>query len=109
MVRVVRTEEKQTDVDIAVHLLFDCFDNDSDEYVVISNDSDLASAIQAVRDRFGKTIGVINPHPPKLMSHHLETAASYSVRTINKSVVQRCQFPTTLTDATGPFSKPPSW
>ena len=109
MVQVQRSEEKQTDVDIAVSLLVDCFDQVCDQFVVISNDSDLVTAIQTVRDHFGKTIGVINPHPYRRMSGHLTKAASFHIRTINKSVVRATQFPPQLTDAKGTFSKPPSW
>ncbi|MBI4198248.1 MAG: NYN domain-containing protein [Chloroflexi bacterium] len=109
LVQVLRYEEKRTDVDLATWLLLDCFDNVCDEFVVISNDSDLILPIQTVRDRFHKTIGVINPHPPRGMSGHLIQAASWHFRTINKSVLQRCQFPPMLTDAKGTFSKPPSW
>ena len=109
MVQVQRYEEKQTDVDIAVNLLVDCFDQVCDEFVVISNDSDLVTPIQTVRDRFGKTITVVNPHGYKGMSGHLIKAASGHIRTINKSVVRAAQFPDQLTDAQGAFSKPPSW
>jgi uncharacterized LabA/DUF88 family protein len=109
MVQVQRYEEKQTDVDIAVSLLLDCFANDADEYVLISNDSDLVTPVQTVRDHFGRTIGVINPHSPKRMSGHLAKAASYYVRTINKSVVRSSQLPLSLTDSNGVFSKPASW
>jgi len=42
MVRVFRTEEKGSDVNIGSYLLLDAFKNDSDTAVVISNDSDLA-------------------------------------------------------------------
>ena len=41
MVRILKTEEKQSDVNLATTLPIDCFDNDFDEAVVISNDSDL--------------------------------------------------------------------
>jgi uncharacterized LabA/DUF88 family protein len=109
LVQVQRNEEKRTDVDLATWLLLDCFDDDAEEFVVISNDSDLVLPIQTVRDRFHKVIGVINPHPPKGMSGHLIKAASWHVRTINKSVLRRCQFPQTLIDANGTFTKPPTW
>lgn len=109
MVQVQRYEEKQTDVDIAVNLLVDCFDQVCEKFVVISNDSDLVTPIQTVRDRFGKTIVVINPHPRKGMSGHLIKAASSHVRTINVSVVRASQFPDQLSDSKGIFSKPPSW
>ena len=108
-VQVQRIEEKRTDVDLGTYLLMDCFFNDFDEAAVISNDSDLVLPIETVR-RFGKRIGVINPHHPKRMSSHLRQAADYHFRTINRSVLARCQFPPTLIDAQGrSITKPASW
>lgn len=108
-VQIQRIEEKRTDVDLAAYLLVDCFFNDFDEAVVISNDSDLALPIETVR-RFGKRVGVINPHPRRKMSGELERVASYRLRTINKTALAKCQFPPTLIDAQGrTISKPSSW
>ena len=107
--RVVKNEEKRTDVNIATAMLLDCFVNDCDIFVVISNDSDLIAAIETIRNHFGKEVGVINPHPPGGMSGHLKKVASWHMRTINKTVLQRCQLPNALTDSKGVFSKPPSW
>ena len=45
-------EEKKTDVNIAVRLLEDAYDDQFDVGIVISADSDLAPPIQAVRRRF---------------------------------------------------------
>src|SRR5579872_1482649 len=42
---VVKTVEKGSDVKLATHLLNDAFENDYDQAVVISNDSDLAEPI----------------------------------------------------------------
>ena len=109
MVQVERIEEKLTDVDIAVQLLLDCFNNASEEYVIISNDSDLVPAALAVRDIFHKPIGVINPHGKQHRGGHLAKAASYYIRSINNSVLQQCQLAPEITDAKGTFSKPPSW
>lgn len=109
LVQVQKLEEKRTDVDLAAYLLVDCFLNDFDEAVVISNDSDLALPIEIVR-RFGKRIGVINPHSRRKMSGELEQAASYRLRMINRTVLAKCQFPPTLIDAQGrSITKPASW
>ena len=110
MVQVRRMEEKRTDVDIASYLLLDCFADDFDEAVVITNDSDLITPIQVVKTQFGKRIGVINPHPPSGMSGALIKAASYSVREINKSVLAKSQFPPIVINSHGKaINKPPSW
>jgi len=108
-VQVQRLEEKRTDVDLATYLLVDCFDNDFDQAVVISNDSDLVLPIEMVKVKYGKTIGVINPHSKSKQSGHLQKAASWHYRSINKSVLASCQFPPTLTDRAGTITKPASW
>ncbi len=109
LVRVLKMEEKRTDVDIATHLLVDCFDDDFEQAVVISNDSDLASPIAVVKTKFRKPVVVVNPHRRWKMSKQLVQAASSQVRVINPSVLRRCQFAPSLTDAVGTFTKPPSW
>lgn len=112
-VQVLRSVEKRSDVNLATYLLMDCFDNDFDEAVVISNDSDLALPIQMVTAKFGKTVGVINPNSNRRESgkvnKDLERAASSYMRMINIKVIANCQFPVELTDSQGKFSKPATW
>ena len=109
IVRVRRTEEKGSDVNLASYLLLDCFDHDFDEAVVISNDSDLATPIRIVRDRFSKRIGVINPHIRSRRSRQLLNSSSWSYPSIARNNFASSQFPRRLTDAIGTFSKPPGW
>ena len=45
-------EEKMTDVNIAVQLLFDAQDNLFDTAIIISGDSDLTPLVRATRDRY---------------------------------------------------------
>ena len=109
-VQVQKVEEKRTDVDLATHLLIDGFSNDYDEAVVISNDSDLVLPIEMMRTKYGKRMGVINPHPRWKQSGHLKRAADFHIRTINRTLLKRCQFPTSLLDAQGKtITKPVSW
>ena len=109
VVQVLRTEEKGSDVNLATYLLVDCFENDFDEAVVISNDSDLALPIEKVVNQFEKIVGVINPHSKRGLSGNLIKVANFYIRTINKKVLAACQFPTTLTDSQGTFTKPATW
>ena len=108
-VQVLRLEKKRTDVDIATHLLMDCFYNRFDEAVIISNDGDVTFPIQIVRDHFSKTVGVVNPHPKSKRRVNFIKASTYNLRSINNSVLSSSQVPTTLTDAKGQFSKPTCW
>jgi len=109
IVQVIKTEEKRTDVNLATALLLDCCNNDCDEVVVISNDSDLVTPIQAVHQEFGKQVGVINPQLPEQRSSALAQAASWSYRTINRSHFANNQLPAQLTDANGIFTRPADW
>jgi hypothetical protein len=48
-VRVVKSDEKGSDVNLATALLVDAFDKDFEKAVVVSNDSDLAYPVEVVR------------------------------------------------------------
>ena len=56
-------EEKMTDVNIAVQLLSDAFDDRFDTAIIVSGDSDLTTPIQRVRERF-PTKRLIVAFPP---------------------------------------------
>ena len=117
---VIKTEEKGTDVNIATHLLLDAFDDDYDGALVISNDSDLAEPIRQVRARFERPVGVVLPilntggrGSRRVPSRELKRAATFDRRITNtarrRRLLAACQFPETLTDARGSFTRPPEW
>ena len=109
MTRIWRTEEKRSDVNLATLLLVDCVDGGFDEAVVITNDSDLTLPIDYAVNKFGKTVGVINPHRRRKSSLELRAVASWFYRTINRPVLAASQFPETMTDGRGEFHKPTAW
>lgn len=106
-VRVIKTEEKGSDVNIATHLINDGYKKEYETAVIVTNDSDLLEPIRIVRSELGLTVGVLNPHKnptSKVLARH----ASF-VRQIRQGVLAASQFPTVLTDAQGTFHKPPGW
>ena len=105
-VQVLKSEEKGSDVNLASHLLIDCYKSDCDVAVVVSNDSDLAFPIDHVKRHLGKIIGIINPH--KHPSRDLFPLANF-YKLIRPSVLAACQFPTIMMDSIGQFHKPASW
>ncbi len=102
-------EEKRTDVNIASHLLMDAFEGRYSAAVVVSNDSDLTTPIEMVVNQLGKSVIVVNPYPAGGQSSELRIAASRTIPEINASVLRAAQFPNTLTDARGSFTRPRSW
>ena len=60
-VRIIDSEEKGTDVNLATRLLVDGFNGAYEQAVIVSNDSDLASPMRYVRDELGRKVIVVNP------------------------------------------------
>jgi len=104
--KVIKTEEKGSDVNLATHLLHDAHRNRYDTAVVISNDSDLLAPINIVRAELSKQVGLLNPHkrPSRVLLAH-----SDFIKTIRTGVLQNSQFPIQLQDKHGTFSKPKGW
>ncbi|MBV8594040.1 MAG: NYN domain-containing protein [Caulobacteraceae bacterium] len=105
-VQVIKTEEKGSDVNLATHLLTDAFENLFDVAVLITNDSDLVEPIRVVRQRLGRTVGILNPHPRP--SRTLLQNADF-VKPIRPGALANAQFPNQLEDAVGVFRKPHRW
>ena len=108
-VRVLKTEEKRSDVNLAAYLMLDCVDDEFDEVVVISNDSGLVLPIEFAIHRFGKTAGVISPQQRTQFSRSLLQAATWTYKSINRSVLANSQFPDVVDHPRGPITRPATW
>lgn len=104
-VEVIKTEEKGSDVNLATYLLIDAFRDTFDAAIVISDDSDLTEPIRIVRQDFKRHITILSPRG---QSQQLRRTAT-RFYTIQAAALQKSQFPNTLRDATGVFTKPPHW
>ena len=105
-VDVLRTEEKGSDVNLAMYLLIDGFRDEYDLAVVVSNDSDLIEPIRFARRDLGKQVGILAPH--NRPSRVLRSEADF-LRPIRQGPLQASQFHPTLSDASGSFTKPWQW
>jgi NYN domain len=105
-VRVIKTEEKGSDVNLATHLLHDAHMGKFEVAVIVTNDSDLLGPVRIVREQLGKKVGALNPHknPSRAMLPHLDF-----YKPIRPGVLQASQFPDMLTDQHGQFNKPANW
>ena len=104
-VNVIKTEEKGSDVNLAVHLLNDAWLDHYDCAVVVSNDSDLAESLRLVKEQHKKKIGLITPgktHP----SRELLKYADFTKR-IRKGVLGASQLPDPIPGTT--IHKPKVW
>jgi uncharacterized LabA/DUF88 family protein len=105
--RVIKTEEKGSDVNIAAHIINDGHKRDYDVAVVLSNDSDLVEPIKIVRQELKLPVVVLNPIPAH-PSHELQKYATF-MKPIRKGVLSVSQFPEHMKDSIGEFNKPPKW
>ena len=78
-------EEKMTDVNIAVRMLNDAYDDRFDTALLVSADSDLTAPVSALRARFPEK-RVIIALPPNRRSHQLIKAANGYVAIGQKSL-----------------------
>jgi uncharacterized LabA/DUF88 family protein len=107
VVKVLKVEEKGSDVNLACHLLLDAFQGNFDVAAVLSNDSDLVEPIRIVTQVLRKPVGLLspvdNPNP------ELSRASSF-MRRLSVSDLAASQFPDPLPRAGQPdLAKPTAW
>ncbi|MBF0107454.1 MAG: NYN domain-containing protein [Deltaproteobacteria bacterium] len=104
--RVIKTEEKGSDVNLATHLLHDAHLNKYESAVVVTNDSDLVEPIRIIVNELKKNVGVINPqkHP----SNELLKVATF-FKSVRHNTLAASQFPSEMKDNVGLFHVPEKW
>ena len=91
MVEIIRTEEKGSDVNLAVHLLNDSWLSACDCAVVVTNDSDIAETMRLVKERRNARVDLVTPgnrHPSLQLRAHADFA-----RRIRGAALARSQLP----------------
>ena len=105
-VKVIKTEEKGSDVNLATHLLHDAHMDRFDVAIIVSNDSDFLGPIKVVRDELGKKIGILNSQekPSRALLPHIDF-----IKQIRAGSLRISQFADVMQDDTGTFFKPTQW
>jgi uncharacterized LabA/DUF88 family protein len=98
--------EKMTDVNIAVELLADAYQDRFDLALLLSADSDLVAPVRAVRRLFSAK-SVIVAFPPKRSSFALEKAANAALH-IGHNELSKSQFPETVAKPKGVILRRPA-
>jgi len=104
-VDIIKTEEKGSDVNLAVHVLNDAWLDNYDCAVIVSNDSDLAESLRLVKEQHKKTIGLLIPwkhHPSKELMKY----ADFTKR-IRRKVLSMSQLPDPIPGTS--ICKPVKW
>ena len=118
-VEVWRLEEKQTDVNIALHAYRDAAKGLAEQLVFVSNDTDLEPALLAIREDFQDKhqIGVVIPvRKPKSnekqkrpANNRLSAQANWTRRHITDEELLSCHLPDKVPTRKKPILKPKYW
>ena len=112
--RVLKTEEKGSDVNLATWLLLDGVDGLYEEAVVISDDSDLAEPVAEACRRFGP-VHVVSPRGPAKTPTgprrpHVMSRAGASWTPVDPADLAAAQLPDEILLPTGrTITRPPRW
>jgi hypothetical protein len=129
MVKIIKNEEKGSDVNLATYMLIDAFRDDCDQLVVITNDSDFAEPIRFINTEMKRRVIVLNPQSGDSAARKSARTGktiratpssklkgvAYSVHDIrshgNDCHMSRSQFPDIVADPRSgrKISKPPEW
>jgi hypothetical protein len=105
-------EEKRTDVNIAIYMLDDAYQDICDHFILVSGDSDLVPAIRMIRQRFPQkriTVYVPSQNPTRGYAVELRSAA-HKHRDLPLNLLPISQFSSQLSDgAGGLIAKPSTW
>lgn len=109
---VWKLEEKQTDVNIAVESLYDVMTDDTLEQVVfVTNDTDLAPAIEKIKSLNKVKIGLVIPTTDsvRIPNEKLDKLADWTRRNILEEELKSAQLPRSVTGGRKPAIKPVGW
>lgn len=106
-----KLEEKQSDVNLALHAFKDAVLDEVDQVVIVTNDTDIAPALEMIRQLTSTVIGLVIPttnqqrRPNKALVNH-----AHWVRThITHQELQLAQLPRTIVAGKKTYPKPDSW
>lgn len=107
-IKVYKTEEKGSDVNLALHVLNDAWLDEYDCAVIVSNDSDLAESLRLVKSQNSKTIGLIfpNTNSKRRPSRELTQYANF-IKHIRVNVLSKSQLPENIPGTN--IYKPKTW
>ncbi len=118
-VEVWRLEEKQTDVNIALHAYRDAAKNEAEQLVFVSNDTDLEPALIAIREDFGQEhkIGVVIPvrkspahqKQRRPANNRLSEQANWTRRYLTDDELSNSHLPDKIPTRKKPIIKPKYW
>lgn len=106
-----KLEEKQTDVNIAMHAYHDAIHDNVDHIVFVTNDTDIVASLNFIRNYTDKKIGLITPslENNRQTNNYLSDLAHWVRRDIKEDELRDSQLPLVIPSRRKPVTKPDSW
>lgn len=112
-VEALKVEEKMTDVNIALYAYHDAVTDDALEQIVfVSNDTDLAPAIEFIKNHTDKLVGLITPtkdRETRRTNKDLSKRCDWVRERIDEGELARSQLQRSIQARRSPAVKPWSW
>lgn len=110
-VDVWKLEEKQSDVNLAIHALTDALTGEVDQVVIVTNDTDIAPAMEMIKQRTKVQIGLIIPtiNQVRKVNADLAKFADWTRKDIKIDELKASQLPRVIKKGNAAVSKPVSW
>ena len=107
-VKVRKTEEKGSDVNLATRMVVDASRQRADVYVLVSNDSDFADMLQLLADELGARFGLFSP--VESPAARLREKRPLFIKPIRRTALLAAQLPDTVTAPDGQrVHRPAEW
>jgi len=108
-VKIVKYEEKGSDVNLGCHLVKDTYTDKFDLAIIITDDTDLCLPIEMVKKE-NKQIKLVSSKT-KTPTHLYNIVSQKNIAYTNQRIIQTSQFPSTITDTDGDtiVIKPSAW
>lgn len=105
-----KVEEKQSDVNLALQAYHDAITGQIDHAVIVTNDTDIAPALEMIKAHTRVLIGVIVPtiDHTRRPNTDLVRLAHWTREYVNESELAACQLPRVI-HSRKPTTKPESW
>ena len=106
-----KLEEKQTDVNLALHAVKDALVGDIEHIVIVTNDTDIAPALEMIRAHTKAVIGLVIPTTDheRVPNADLVKYAHWVRTHITEAELKAAQLPRVIAGGRRPVSKPDSW
>jgi len=110
-VEVWKLEEKQSDVNLAVHALYDALTEEVDHVVMVTNDTDLVPVAKMIKEKTGVILGLIVPTRDRIRGPNtgLQDYADWCRSYITNDELSESQMPRVVIGKRKPTLKPLSW